>query len=777
MQCIGLIKGKIEECPGTFVSSTELTCDVPAVSEAMQIMVGVSFSKKEWTRAQFKKTFSPPYYVDVAAPAPALVNATLEDNLRGILLEFDRPAWPAVKKCQDLFTPATVNKLGAKRLKCRFKSKQTMRIYLTSKSSIQPGDTIGLKAGVIKSRFSKVSDTNQAANVVLAAPGVVVTPVADITAPAEIGTCEHLKISGGKSSGSGGKVLTYIWGVEFASGVDVSSLNSNETDDLQLIKDYIAARPSYAKRLKINSPRIAVSSKSKYIAYNFTLTVQNFLGGVSEQVHTVVSRISSDVPTVRILGPKKRRVKTSKLNKFVAFVRLSKCQQKAGLSLDYQWEIDGIGIDLDAKSKLTKRLYVDTGTFVAGETYELTFVASLKSDPSVRASSTINIEVASSPLVARIKGGNRVVGSNANFTLDASKSFDPDLDSESAWYEWECFDKDDVPCFAKDPNNADEYDRLTLPENSLVTVNSALMESNQTYKFRLHYSKGFRSSSKDIKVRVKPGVPPVVVIRNPEREKENPDKRVVIRGGVQARKAPYTHVWWECVSSDDESYAFVDFEDPDILLMPYNHTYKNAGFIPIGLVFKEGALAGGATYMFRLNAESADGTGYAEVEITTNAAPTQGLLETDVSTGTALTTPFTLTAATGWEDDPDDLPLTYNFGYYSPTDGKKQSLGAPTTENEMQATLPTGVASKSNNLTLFVEVKDNQGAMTLTEFEVNVNPPDKIDSNAIEDASSTINDLFAVDDLSSAVGGIISTLSVYDDPTLSGKSCLTLLNC
>ena len=73
-------------------------------------------------------------------------------------------------------------------------------------------------------------------------------------------------------------------------------------------------------------------------------------------------------------------------------------------------------------------------------------------------------------------------------------------------------------------------------------------------------------------------------------------------------------------------------------------------------------------------------------------------------------------------------------------------------------------------------MKDNQGAMPLTEFEVNVNPPDKIDSNAIEDASSTINDLFAVDDLSSAVGGIISTLSVYDDPTLSGKSCLTLLN-
>ena len=63
-------------------------------------------------------------------------------------------------------------------------------------------------------------------------------------------------------------------------------------------------------------------------------------------------------------------------------------------------------------------------------------------------------------------------------------------------------------------------------------------------------------------------------------------------------------------------------------------------------------------------------------------------------------------ADSGWEDDAEDLPLTYSFGYYSPRTNRKRFLGSPAPNNQIEKVLPKGDPENDNMLKLFVKVTD-----------------------------------------------------------------------
>ena len=63
-------------------------------------------------------------------------------------------------------------------------------------------------------------------------------------------------------------------------------------------------------------------------------------------------------------------------------------------------------------------------------------------DPRIAVSVDIHLEVASTPLVAKIKGGRqRDIGYTQPLLLDASLSYDPDRSyAYETFYDWECMD-------------------------------------------------------------------------------------------------------------------------------------------------------------------------------------------------------------------------------------------------------------------------------------------------------------------------------------------------
>ena len=231
----------------------------------------------------------------------------------------------------------------------------------------------------------------------------------------------------------------------------------------------------------------------------------------------------------------------------------------------------------------------------------------------------------------------------------------------------------------------------------------------------------------------------------------------MVRGRIQS-EVGNMRVWVECV--DEEGYSFVDLFDPSIILTPREIEGVARGYRPMGMVLNKNVLESGASYKFRFNAEHSGGLGYAEAVITTNAPPSVGTLEADVLNGTALATEFTLSAVEGWDDDAEDQPLLYNFGYY--VAGVKKYLGSPSTENENTYVLPAGDANDNDKLIAFVEVSDVYGSMSETELLLTVSPPAVVDAAAIDNVMDTIDGALTADDLSSALGLISSSLTTFD---------------
>lgn len=728
--------------------------------------LSVIFTNKDIRYSEFKRLFKVPLVI--YAPPPHMLSAKMSPDYRKISLTFLQPAWSAKKQCKDLFTKATVAALGSK-FRCFFKGTRELRVFVGRGATIKPGNTVGLLKDSFQARFQQVADFMPATDIFLAGSNTPIVPIADISGPSTIGACNRLRITGRKSRGSGGRPLVYTWDVEFAQHVNVGLLSSNITDELTSIKTRLSSLSPSTNTLVFNKNELAISTQAVYVAYNFTLSVTNFLDVESVKASLVTTKINTILPKVSVLGGRRQRIKTKRLNKIQSRARIPSCVDAVG-GLNFDWDINDFSVQLDDQSKHNANLYIYPGTLEGGETYTLTLLVSLKADPMISTSVTIQLDVISSPLVAKIKGGNRIVSKLSNFVLDGSLSYDPDRGTTEEWFEWSCYDSHSHPCFIPDINNTDQYVRLELPSTKKVTIKSDLLDVNGTYLFNLNYNKGLKTSSKAVNITIAPGNPPKVKIFPRRSAKENTEKAIKIRSKVFSNSGD-TKIWVECVNT--EEYAFVNLTEPGILLTPIEIYRTRRGMFPFGIVLNKGVLDGGLTYKFVIYAENSDGLGRAELVLDTNAPPAIGSFESDVLNGTALTTDFTLNSVEGWEDDDDDLPLTYKYGFYA-GEGHKHYLGAPSFESEVSVKLPSGDQKTNGSLNLFVEVSDVHGAMSEASLKVAVSPP-TMDLSTITNIKSSVDEAIESDDLSLALSSISSTITTFEETT-PGNSIFHKIN-
>ena len=81
-----------------------------------------------------------------------------------------------------------------------------------------------------------------------------------------------------------------------------------------------------------------------------------------------------------------------------------------------------------------------------------------------------------------------------------------------------------------------------------------------------------------------------------------------------------------------------------------------------------------------------------------------GTLEVSPSNGTAIDTVFTFRVVENFNDDADDYPLKYKFGFYVIEDGKevKRYLGFKNVLNRKRAKLPKGLFDRQSSNAIFL---------------------------------------------------------------------------
>lgn len=744
VQCTILVKNVvIHVVNGEYVSETAVRCLLPPTANSEKALLALSISKNRWA-----------FPLTIYAPAPVFLQAKMKDNYREIVLTFDSPVWTTEKTCNNLFSAATLEKFGT-RPRCSIKGKKELHIRLRSSATIQFNDTITLAKDNFKTRSQVEAKSTPETNRTLDKPNKELVRVADISGPNILGSCELLKLSGRKSRGGGGRPLKYHWFVDFASSVDINSLNETVKTGLADLK----------AKLQNMTKKSAVSLIGDYlepgVSYNFTLYIQNYWKQNSDKISHEVKRKSTPLPVVRILGGRRQSIRASRLSKIQSVARIPTCYSEKD-ELDFTWLCTSDDrVTLDDKSSTKSKLYIQPGTLEGDTLYVLTLIVSLKDDPTISVSVDVEVDVKSSALVGRIKGGRRrVIGFGQSLRLDGSLSYDPDGSDDTEYHDWECLDEEEFSCYYT--NEQDEYTELLLNSTPKVVVSGGLLESGKSYKFILYYSKGMRSSKPvETKVEILDSIPPSVHIKNQKKIKENVDSFIVVRGRVKSLLGNM-RIWIECV--DEEGFSFINLREDNVLLTDVEVSGVGKGYRPIGMVFNKNVLDSGANYKFVIYATDAGGTGYSEIILTTNAPPSVGVLETDFEKGTALNTTFTLSAVEGWDDDIDDLPLVYHFGYYT-SKGKKRYLGSPSTESSNSYVLPAGDPDDKelkNKLNIFVEVSDIHGSKVQNEYPLVVEPPAKLDATAITNVMSTIDGALTADDLSSALGLISSSLTTFD---------------
>lgn len=724
------------------------------MQKSMKISLGVSLTNRRWNRYKINNLQSLP--LSILEQAAFLTFVEMSNDYRSLVFHFNKPASLATRNCKELFKQATVDQLGTN-FKCEFQEGTSLVVKLGPGATVKPGDPVTLLRNTIKSRYQQLFDYTPTTDAIVIAPREPLEVEAIISGTNRLGSCDKLILSGRQSKGAGGRPLEYNWDVEFSSNVDANALNATEQSSVNVIKSLLSALPPYKDTLRYEPSALVLFDG---IEYKFKLSVRNFLGISSSTVSHVVKRESKIFPEVTIPGDSTKKIKVNRLTRIETKARIPKCLGSANNALSFLWEIDHGGVILDEKSIRKSNLYIYPGTLKGGQTYLLTLTVSLKSNPLIITTTTVTLHVYQDSIPPIIKGGNRVVSSNQDVVLTGLSARDRYAKTDpNAWFEWECTDINGVPCFVVDPSNSNQYIRYKLPTTAKVRIKNNTLESNKTYLFTLHYHRYGYFTKTSSKIRIIPSEPPSVTIFAQNILKVNIKKRLQFRGKIKSMTSP-TRIWIECLYSNE--YAYINISETGVLITPSEITRIKKGFSPFDVVLNRDVLAGGATYRFILKAESSEGLGYAEIILVTNAPPSTGILEVDVLNGTALATSFTFSALQGWEDDADDYPLTYSFGYYI-SNTKKHYLGVPSESSLLTTYLPRGDPENNNLLVLFVKVFDIQGAFSETTAIVQVNPLESIDVSLIKDISRSVNEAMESDDISSVMRTVVATVAVFQE--------------
>eukprot|EP01052_Picozoa_sp_SAG31_P005427 SAG31_NODE_238_length_19470_cov_8.921532_11_plen_2902_part_00 len=761
------------------------------------------------------------------AATPVVTHAKFDDSLVRIVLTFDQDTNTGGmgydSRCEIIFDPDIIALLGDGAT-CRWRSPSVLVVFLGYGSTITTTSAAQLEGPSVYGSWNYMLNIRPRANVLalyensrpcnssvaIMPPTSSPKPVARIDASLRVGICDPLFISGERSYGGGPRTLKYTW--EAGENGDHFMLSYGST-----ISAYLDQINSLTSEYWAGQPFLSLGSADTVpgMRYGFRLTVRNFIG-LNSTDSVIVEKVNVSIPSVSILAGDRRQILRSDhlLIQGTASLPNADCLPPDASVMDYTWtQESGPRFNMLAKTSKNKDLYLRPHTLEAYYTYRLKlsvkpcsrnrWTLSLTCIDAATNYAYVWITVDPEPLVAKIAGGNRIVGTDSVLTLDANVSFDPSQVSAPFVYAWTCWmtypeeyiwkaGETEGPCITNQITHRSYTQSLLNFTNDISNSAHSVVQyimpftlfsapfPGLRYDFSVQVSKAsnisgivdLRTASTNVTIYMVPGEPPQVAVQLAV-PRVNADTRLILLGNIDSH-IPFHRPSWYVMQ------GHLDLDNPQTTS---TSRYGQINMPEANLVINSGVLVPGQEYKFRLQVvDTDDSVGFGEIHFTVNEPPSCGKFGVRPSMGVALNTSFGL-FMDGWADDISDLPLVYRFAY-SVGSTDENNIGNFAESSSETAIFPTGANSTDNAsnphdypVVVIGYVADRYGAATRQQFTISVHPPNvtatemtALASGTIDSLCSTYEELGYIDKANACLGATISLVNNLPNSTTSTRT-------
>jgi hypothetical protein len=661
--------------------------------------------------------------LDVPA-VPTLKSATFKSDGSAVIVTFD--AATNMAGYSSGFVCSTVlNFVGVAAAACQWTDASTITVYpsnsvpdaqkLVVTSPIQLIAGNGVRAACSYAATTCLSwETAAAVEVLIAAPATRIRPVLSLSLPTTLSGCTAMTLDFSASSGSGGR----RWSTPTFSVISGSA-------DVSVMVQYLNGNFSFGRPTIVQGDLFPNSG-----TYTFTVGLCNFLGACSQVSRSMtVDKDAGSSIVLTIPGQQFRTVTRGSplLLTALAFTTPGvNCQgDRSSNSLSYKWSV----YDNDVLQPLLLSVSQDLTMFRL-PAYRLTVqryydirlaVRNLRTGRVV--TSAVTVQVLQSELVAQLAGGaTQTVPINSAITLDGSTSYDKDVQTLTGvaaglTYSWSCVQT--APTFSpacpldlsRDGSigSLGSGQRVTLfalnkAINSTAIVTMTIVDAGKT-----------RTRSASVTIKALDSSSPLVAITTGTAALSfvNTRNTLLLSGSVSVQSA--------CVAqwSTDAVIAPLSVSS----LTPPSVAVPSGTTRVVSLLLIAGVLPARSALKFTLSC----GPSSSSVQVTTNGPPLPGTFSVDPLTGTEMTTHFKL-AADVWVDP--NLPLTYQFGFTSPSSGALMAVQGRSEAALATSTLPAGSVASANSLECVLLVFDALSASSRATSSVTVSA--QVNTTALE---------------------------------------------
>ena len=647
---------------------------------------------------------------------------------------------------------------GSDKFKCQWINDHTLHLYIDGQHDIlHIGKEIILRNSVLKAKCSNSAalppcdDWAYSYNVrTTIAPAVSpIEPKLQISMPETIGQCTDLSIDLSSSSGSGGQPWTYA--------ISVFSSTENNTTALE---NYLASLPSQYT--------VPIAIFASYFArpdvYSFVITLCNFLSTCTTK-QTRLLIVNTQIPTVSVVGPVTRTQKRSHELVIHGYGSVANCTGfPSSENIKYEWSMQQNGIHVNLPSTSRQPNVYRLPAYTLSTQFSYTVTLSVSDKLTGQSSSTkVKLLMEKGALKAVIAGGSdRSIRPNEAYTLDASYSYDEDMNppNDGILYEWSCIQRS--------PSLSDTCPLFEASSSSTINLiaEPSMVGSVLLVYLKVSDSSFSRYDQTNATIRVVSADKAQISFVSSQTSKYNPSDAIKLTGVISSNFS-YSAYWAITnpvidISSHALTAISADYVRPSSSReMQENYMYLS--LMPFSLAER-------ATYSFTLTCVQSvswsDSTSSATFDVAINGRPLPGMFEAEPTTGFALATEFSMFAS-NWVDD--DLPITFKFYFIEPTSGNALMLSSRSERNTFSSTLPAGPEWNTNRLTVGVEVYDTMNAHAMSEVDLEILVKSADASGGAID-SKTVGEYLANSLASDDVDVVRSSISVVSS-TLNANFC------
>jgi hypothetical protein len=725
--------------------------------------------------------------VTAAPAAPVLSSAVFANDGSYVQVTLDSSAQlNATSSTSSFLCSAVFSFPNANISNCQWTSsaQQAIRIYpgyfATSSSSsrrLSVSDSITLLANKLRAlcTVSNCVTTWGSAwvyasrqSVTVSAPSSPVTPSVLINAPTVIGQCDSLTIDVTGSTGSGGRSWASISFAVFSStsGVNASVLLA------YLNQHYVISPPAAVP--------YSVITHGAYYTINVKLC--NFLGTCGQGSFSFTA-LNSLLPSVTIFGPTSQEITRSSSLTLSSNAFIASCDGSASYqNLLYTWAVynSATGSSVAVTSTATK-----DKTKFGFSSYALTSLATYTVELTVfgtsisrSASTSVQVFVSQGSIVAGIRGSSsRSLRVGSTSSIDASISVDEDVNyaaggTASLSYSWSCVETSPSYSYSCAIDFMASLARVVQAVDTVtaslvyVTPNAASIGTSSAVTVTVYDST--RASTASVTIHAVAVNSPLVSISSSFTSDINVGSNTIIKASYNMTQ---TGVCTWSMSSGVISESLSEI----VLNNALSVSSSGPSVAPFNLVIGANELPTGITITFTLSCSyssvGSSSLASSAVTITTNVPPVPGKFAVSPSSGTELQTVFTLSSGSFTSDN---LPLSYQFGYYQSVGSSGNTvqliIQSPSMITYATSMLPGGSSSSSYALTCVGTVIDTLSANTTLTTITTVRPSN---ASSSQQAAQMRNILSSSAGNTGKTKQAMSTIS----STMNNKNCTAAPDC